>query len=91
MNICTCVKHFLRSFCNYLIKFVLNAAGFQSQFLVIVLLHPFDDVYHQLVVLSTNLTDLSEVDMVGDQALFYAIPQQRHNLVGVSKKKKKKG
>lgn len=74
------------SLCIYLIELVLDAAGFQSQFRVVVLLHPFDDLYHLMVVLSTDLTNLSEVDVVRNKALFNAVPQQCHNLVGVPKK-----
>ncbi len=72
----------------YLIELVLNAAGFQSQFWEVDLLHISENIYHLLVVLSTDLTHLSEVYVFGDQAFSNAIPQQSHNLVSVPKKKK---
>lgn len=73
----------------YLIEFVLNAAGFQSQFRVLVLLHPSDDLYHLMVVLGSDLTNLSKVDVVRDEVFINTIPQQRHNLVDVPKKGQK--
>lgn len=73
----------------YLIELVRNAARFQSQILVGALLDAFDDLDHLLVVLSSDLTHLSEVNVVGDQAFFNAIPQQPHNLVSVPKNENK--
>lgn len=70
----------------YLIELILNAAGFQSKFRVLVLRHPFNDFYHLMVVLSSDLTNLSKVDVVRDQVFINTIPQQRHDLVGVPKK-----
>lgn len=81
--------NFFFNFCKYLIEFGLDAAGFQSQLRKVALLHLFYDLYDLIVVLSTDLTRLSEVNVVGDQALVNAIPQQRHNLVSVPKKQAK--
>lgn len=68
-----------------LIELVFNAAGLQSQGGVLVLFHPFDNLYHLMVVLSTDLINLGEVDVVWNKAALDAISQQRHNLIGVPK------
>lgn len=68
----------------YLVELFLNAAGIQPQRLVLVLFHPFDDLDHLMIVFSTDLVNMSEVDVVGDQASFNVSPQQSHNLIGVS-------
>lgn len=69
----------------YLIELIFNTAGLQPQFGVLILLHPLDDLYHLMVVFSSDLTDLRQVDVVGNEALVNVAPQQRHNLVSVSK------
>lgn len=63
---------------TYLIQLVFDAAGFQSQWIELILLNPFDDIYHLMVVLTTDFINLSKVNVVGNKALLKdATPQQR--------------
>lgn len=61
----------------YLIQLIFDAAGFQSQWLELILLNRFDGIYHLMVVLTTDLINLSKVHVVGNKVLLKdAAPQQ---------------